>query len=464
MSAATKARILVVDDEQSMQEFLEIFLRREGHDVVTAADVDGALLQLEADDFDVLITDMQMPGKSGLDLILAARDVSPETIAIVVTAFGTTDSAIAAMKEGAYDYLTKPFKVEELRLVIEKALEKKVLSVENRRLRKELRGQIRDRNIIGHSRAMQEVFDLIAQVAETKTNVLVYGESGTGKELVARAIHEQGVRHDEPFIALNCGAIPENLLESELFGHARGSFTGAVQNKEGLFEAASGGTLFLDEIGELSPALQVKLLRALQEKTIRRVGDTVDRKVDVRIISATNRRLEDEVAAGRFREDLYYRLNVIELRLPPLRERVEDIPLLAQFFVRRYAEELGKTIDGMNNEAYEVLARYPFPGNVRELENLVERAVALSRSPVLGADLLPASVREFRESGEAPRVTAEGVDLEKLVADYERSLLAEALRAAGGVKKRAARLLGISFRSFRYRLEKLGIEDPARGD
>jgi two-component system, NtrC family, response regulator PilR len=464
MSAATKARILVVDDEQSMQEFLEIFLRREGHDVVTAADVDGALLQLEADDFDVLITDMQMPGKSGLDLILAARDVSPETIAIVVTAFGTTDSAIAAMKEGAYDYLTKPFKVEELRLVIEKALEKKVLSVENRRLRKELRGQIRDRNIIGHSRAMQEVFDLIAQVAETKTNVLVYGESGTGKELVARAIHEQGVRHDEPFIALNCGAIPENLLESELFGHARGSFTGAVQNKEGLFEAASGGTLFLDEIGELSPALQVKLLRALQEKTIRRVGDTVDRKVDVRIISATNRRLEDEVAAGRFREDLYYRLNVIELRLPPLRERVEDIPLLAQFFVRRYAEELGKTIDGMNNEAYEVLARYPFPGNVRELENLVERAVALSRGPVLGADLLPASVREFRESGEAPRVTAEGVDLEKLVADYERSLLAEALRAAGGVKKRAARLLGISFRSFRYRLEKLGIEDPSPGE
>jgi two-component system, NtrC family, response regulator PilR len=464
MSAATKARILVVDDEQSMQEFLEIFLRREGHDVVTAADVDGALLQLEADDFDVLITDMQMPGKSGLDLILAARDVSPETIAIVVTAFGTTDSAIAAMKEGAYDYLTKPFKVEELRLVIEKALEKKVLSVENRRLRKELRGQIRDRNIIGHSRAMQEVFDLIAQVAETKTNVLVYGESGTGKELVARAIHEQGVRHDEPFIALNCGAIPENLLESELFGHARGSFTGAVQNKEGLFEAASGGTLFLDEIGELSPALQVKLLRALQEKTIRRVGDTVDRKVDVRIISATNRRLEDEVAAGRFREDLYYRLNVIELRLPPLRERVEDIPLLAQFFVRRYAEELGKTIDGMNNEAYEVLARYPFPGNVRELENLVERAVALSRSPVLGADRLPASVREFRESGEAPRVTAEGVDLEKLVADYERSLLAEALRAAGGVKKRAARLLGISFRSFRYRLEKLGIEDPSPGE
>ncbi len=458
------ARILVVDDEQSMQEFLEIFLRREGYDVVTAGNVDTALALLEADEVDLLITDMQMPGKSGLDLILAARDVSPETIAIVVTAFGTTDSAIAAMKEGAYDYLTKPFKVDELRIVIEKALEKKVLAVENRRLRKELRSQIRDRNIIGHSRPMQEVFDLIAQVAETKTNVLVSGESGTGKELVARAIHEQGDRQGEPFIAINCGAIPENLLESELFGHARGSFTGAVQNKEGLFEAASGGTLFLDEIAELSPALQVKLLRALQEKTIRRVGDTVDRKVDVRIVSATNRRLEEEVAAGRFREDLYYRLNVIQLTLPPLRERSEDIPLLVQHFIRRYSEELGKRVDGMDAEAYEVLARYPFPGNVRELENLIERAVALSRGTTIGCDLLPATVVQVRETRDAARISSTGVDLEKLVADYERTLLHEALRATGGVKKRAARLLGISFRSFRYRLEKLGIEDPAQGD
>ncbi len=458
------ARILVVDDEQSMQEFLEIFLRREGYDVVTAGNVDTALALLEADEVDLLITDMQMPGKSGLDLILAARDVSPETIAIVVTAFGTTDSAIAAMKEGAYDYLTKPFKVDELRIVIEKALEKKVLAVENRRLRKELRSQIRDRNIIGHSRPMQEVFDLIAQVAETKTNVLVSGESGTGKELVARAIHEQGDRQGEPFIAINCGAIPENLLESELFGHARGSFTGAVHNKEGLFEAASGGTLFLDEIAELSPALQVKLLRALQEKTIRRVGDTVDRKVDVRIVSATNRRLEEEVAAGRFREDLYYRLNVIQLTLPPLRERSEDIPLLVQHFIRRYSEELGKRVDGMDAEAYEVLARYPFPGNVRELENLIERAVALSRGTTIGCDLLPATVVQVRETRDAARISSTGVDLEKLVADYERTLLHEALRATGGVKKRAARLLGISFRSFRYRLEKLGIEDPAQGD
>ncbi len=460
-----RARILVVDDEQSMREFLEIFLRREGYAVATAADVDTAVAHLEADEIDLVITDMQMPEKTGLDLILAARDVSPETIAIVVTAFGTTDSAIAAMKEGAYDYLTKPFKVDELSIVIEKALEKKLLSNENQRLRQELRSQSRDRNILGSSRVMQEVFDLIAQVAETKTNVLVSGESGTGKELVARAIHEQSDRANEPFVAINCGAIPENLLESELFGHVKGAFTGAVQNKQGLFEAATGGTLFLDEIGELSQPLQVKLLRALQEKSIRRVGDTVDRKIDVRIVSATNRRLEEEVAEGRFREDVYYRLNVIQLQLPPLREREEDIPLLAQHFIRRYSDELGKDVEGMNAEAYDLLAAYGFPGNVRELENLIERAVALARGPVIGPELLPPTVtRPAAVPSVSPRVTSEGVDLETLVADYERSLLEEALVQSKGVKKQAARLLGISFRSFRYRLEKLGIEDSRRDD
>ena len=458
------ARILVVDDEQSMREFLEIFLRREGYDVVTAADVDTAVTHLEADEIDLVITDMQMPEKTGLDLLLAAREVSPETILIVVTAFGTTDSAIAAMKEGAYDYLTKPFKVDELRIVIEKALEKKILSSENRRLRKELRSHSHGRNIIGHSAAMQKVYDLIAQVAETKTNVLVSGESGTGKELVARAIHEQSARNGQPFVAINCGAIPENLLESELFGHVKGAFTGAFQAKQGLFEAASGGTLFLDEIGDLSPPLQVKLLRALQERTIRRVGDTVDRKVDVRIISATNRRLEEEVAAGRFREDVYYRLNVIQLELPPLRDRIEDIPLLAEHFIRVYAEELGKDVKGMDASVYEVLSGYAFPGNVRELENLVERAVALTHVPMIGCDLLPPSVTESREIPCAARITGEGVSLEKLVSDYEGSLLREALSFTKGAKKKAARLLGISFRSFRYRLEKLRIEDPKQGD
>ena len=459
-----KARILVVDDERSMQEFLEIFLRREGYEVETAGDVDTAVAILESNEIDLIITDMQMPEKTGLDLILEAREVAPEAIVVVITAFATTDSAISAMKEGAYDYLTKPFKVEELRLVLEKALEKKLLSVENRRLRKELRSQTRDRNIIGHSAPMQEVFDLIAQVAETKINVLVTGESGTGKELVARAIHDQSDRQEFPFVAINCGAIPEQLLESELFGHARGAFTGAVSNKEGLFEAATGGTLFLDEIGEVTGALQVKLLRALQEKTIRRVGETVDRKVDVRIVSATNRRLEDEVAAGRFREDVYYRLNVIELTLPPLRDRTEDIPLLTQHFIRKFADELGKDVEGMDAEAFETLSQYSFPGNVRELENLIERAVALARTPIISTELFPPTITEDRSVEASPRIPSEGLDLEQVLGDFERSLLLEALKLQGGVKKRAARLLGISFRSFRYRLEKLGIEDPKRAD
>jgi two-component system response regulator PilR (NtrC family) len=460
-----KARILVVDDEQSMREFLEIFLRREGYDVVTACNVDTGLVYLESDEIDLVITDMQMPEKTGLNLILAAREVSPETLTIVLTAFGTTDSAISAMKEGAYDYLTKPFKVDELRLVIEKALEKKLLSNENRRLKQELKSQTRNRSMIGHSRAMHEVFDLIAQVAETKTNILVAGESGTGKELVARAIHDQSDRNAQPFVAINCGAIPENLLESELFGHVKGAFTGAFRAKEGLFETANGGTLFLDEIGELSHHLQVKLLRALQEKSIRRVGDTVDRGIDVRIVSATNRRLEDEVAAGRFREDVYYRLNVIELILPPLRERADDIPLLAQHFIRRFADELGKEVEGMDAAAFDVLSTYAFPGNVRELENLIERAVALTRSPVIGVDLMPPTLSAVGTTEqEIARVTEDGVDLEKMVADYERSLLSEALAQARGVKKRAARLLGISFRSFRYRLEKLEVEESKRED
>ena len=462
--ASPKARLLVVDDEQSMREFLESFLRREGYDVSTAADVNTALSYLESDEIDLVITDMQMPEKTGLDLILEARELSPETAMVMITGFGTTDSAISAMREGAYDYLTKPFKVDELRIVIEKALEKKLLSNENRRLKEELRSQSRSRNIIGHSRVMQEVHELIGQVAETKTNVLVYGESGTGKELVARAIHDQSPRSGKPFVAINCGAIPENLIESELFGHVKGAFTGALQNKDGLFEAATGGTLFLDEIGELSHPLQVKLLRALQEKSIRRVGDTADRKIDVRIVSATNRRLEDEVAAGRFREDVYYRLNVIQLTLPPLRDRPEDIPLLAQHFIRRFADEIGKEVEGMDGEAFDMLSTYGFPGNVRELENLIERAVALARGPVIGTALLPPTVTANPSAGPISRIDDEGVDLEALVATYERSLLSEALSKTGGIKKKAARLLGISFRSFRYRLEKLGLEDATRGD
>ncbi len=307
---------------------------------------------------------------------------------------------------------------------------------------------------------MEQVFEMIARVADTKTNVLISGESGTGKELVARAIHDESERSEQPFVAINCAAIPENLLESELFGHMKGAFTGAVANKDGLFEAAHGGSLFLDEVGEISPALQVKLLRVIQEKTIRRVGGIKDTEVDVRLIAATNRRLEEEVAAGRFREDLYYRLNVIQLELPALRERMEDLPLLVHHFVEKYARELGKEVRGVEPETMDLLAHYRFPGNVRELENIIERAVALARDEWLGIEALPPTVAP-RPRSTTSQIPAEGVSLEALIAEYERGLLREGLTRAGGVKKKAAQLLGISFRSFRYRLEKLGLDEPS---
>ena len=459
---SSKARILVVDDEQSMREFLEIFFRGDGYDVVTAGSVVEALTGLEHDDFDVVISDIQMPEQSGMKLLHYVKDHSPETVIIMITAFATAETAISAMKQGAYDYVTKPFKVDELRLVVEKALEKKLLSTENQRLRTELRTQSRSRTLVGTSRSMQALYDLISQVADTKTNVLVCGESGTGKELVAREIHDQSERRDQPFVAVNCGAIPENLLESELFGHVKGAFTGAVQSKEGLFETAHHGTLFLDEIGELPGPLQVKLLRVLQEKSLRRVGGTSDHQVDVRIVAATNRRLEEEVAASRFREDLYYRLNVIQIELPPLRDRSEDIPLLIQHFVEKYARELSKEIHGVSEAAMQRILRYDFPGNVRELENLVERAVALSPSETIEPASLPPTILEGRERTARTQLPLEGTNLDGLVDDFERRLLREALLESGGVKKKAAQLLGISFRSFRYRLEKLDLDDPVR--
>jgi len=450
--------ILIVDDERGMQEFLEIFFRREGHVVSIAAGAGDARARLLEDQVDLVISDMQMPDGSGLDVLRAVQEHCPEVPVIMITAFATTDSAIAAMKEGAYDYVTKPFQVDELGVVVGKALEKKQLTLENRRLRSELRTQAKSRSMIGNSAVMQRVFDMVSRVAETKTNVLVSGESGTGKELVARAIHDESGRADAPFVAVNCAAIPSNLLESELFGHMKGSFTGAVSNKEGLFEVAEGGTLFLDEVGELSPELQVKLLRAIQEKTLRRVGGTTDRVVDVRILSATNRELEAEVAAGRFREDLYYRLNVIQIPLPPLRDRTEDIPLLAHRFIERFSREFGKEVAHIDPEAMEVLLAYRYPGNVRELENVIERAVALSRGSTIGLESMPPTLLRGGSLDTAMEIPETGVDLDELVSSYERRLIEQALHRAGGVKKRAAELLGLSFRSLRYRLDKLGLD------
>ena len=380
---SSTARILVVDDERSMQEFLEIFFRSEGYEVVTAGDVQSALLHLEGNDFDVMISDIQMPDGTGIDLLEAVREGSPETVVVMITAFASTETAIAAMKLGAYDYITKPFKVDEIRVVVEKALEKKLLASENKRLKSELRHQVRDRSIVGNSSAMQPIFEMISRLADTKANVLITGESGTGKELVARGIHDGGDRAGKAFIVINCAAIPENLLESELFGHVKGAFTGAIQNREGLFKAADGGTLFLDEVGDLPALLQVKLLRVIQEKTFRPVGSTTDYKSDVRILAATNHNLPEEVMAGRFREDLFYRLNVIEICMPPLRDRRDDIELLVGHFIEKYSTGLGGKVLACSEDAMQKLLQYRFPGNIRELENVVERAVALCRTELI---------------------------------------------------------------------------------
>jgi two-component system, NtrC family, response regulator PilR len=455
--------VLVVDDEQSMREFLAICLRRAGHEVRAVASAADALAELALRPVDIVVTDLRMPGElDGLGLLTSIKSGKPGTLVcdpevILVTAYATADTAIAAMKRGAYDYLTKPFKVDEINAVIGRAMEKRALLAENAELRERVAGRVRLAQLLGKSRAMQKVFDLIGKIHSAKTSVLITGESGTGKELVARALHTEGNRAKGSFVAVNCGAIPEELMESELFGHKRGSFTGAVTDKTGLFQDADGGTLFLDEIGELSLGLQVKLLRALQERRVKPVGANEELEVDVRVVAATNRELEAEVARGAFRADLYYRLNVIELRLPPLRQRHEDIPLLVEHFIRRFAADASK-VTGISAEAMKRLESYDFPGNVRELENIIERAVTLASGTILDLDDLPAMRSLARPAEIKDEFPADGVDLERLVADYERGLVHKALERAGGVRKKAAGLLGISFRSLRYRLEKLGIE------
>ncbi|HEU5055179.1 MAG TPA: sigma-54 dependent transcriptional regulator [Kofleriaceae bacterium] len=455
--------VLVVDDERSMREFLAICLRREGHQVSVAESGERALEHLGESPVDIVVTDLKMPGKvDGLGLLRGIRERRLDTEVIVVTAFATPETAIAAMKQGAYDYLTKPFKVDEINAVIDRALEKRALVEANTALREKVTGRYRLASLLGRSPQMQRVFELIGKIHSTRTSILVTGESGTGKELVARALHSEGNRAGKPFVAVNCGAIPEELMESELFGHRRGSFTGAVADKTGLFQQADGGILFLDEIGELSLGLQVKLLRALQERKVKPIGDTAETEVDVRVVAATNRELEEEVARGAFRSDLYYRLNVIEVRLPPLRQRREDIPLLIDHFVRRYGVEQEKRLAGVTGEAMKVLQSYDYPGNVRELENIVEHAVTMAAGPRIDVGDLPRlrqTVAPGASDGAEVAIPEEGFDLDRAIADYERAIVLRALEQSGGVRKRAARLLGITFRSLRYRLAKLGLAE-----
>ncbi len=454
------SEILVVDDERSMREFLEIMLAREGAEVRSASNVTEAMELIGRRVPDLVITDLKMKGGTGLDLLRQAKQRHPGVEFIVITAFGKDETAIEALKMGAYDYVTKPFSVDEIRVVVRRALERQRLLHENVRMRAELTSRYDFGNLVGKSPRMQDLYRLIEQVAPTRANVLITGESGTGKELVARAIHFRSERRDGPFVPIDCGSIPGQLMESELFGHARGAFTGAAVDRKGLFELADRGTAFLDEIGEIPVELQVKLLRVIQERSFKRLGDGVDRRVDVRLVAASNRNLEEEVERGRFREDLYFRLNVIRIHLPPLRRRREDIADLVRHFAAKVAGEEDRPAPAVLAEAIDALMVYDFPGNVRELQNMVERAMALGGDRPIGAELFTDHMRRGPSDAHLNMedFPEKGLDLDGVLAAAERKLIHKAMQASGGVKKEAARLLGVSFRSLRYRLAKLEME------
>lgn len=457
-------RVLVVDDELSMRELLEIVLQNDGYDVDTADDVDEACAHLEKTQYDVVLTDLYMGSDrdAGMRLLTWLEENAPGTPAIMMTAHGSVETAIEAMKRGAADYIMKPFKNDEIRLLIERAIAQRDLVRENTALRQEQarRGDID--NMIGKSPAFHKVMKMIRRVAELPSTVAVHGESGAGKELVARALHNLSKRADKPFVAINCGGIPENLLESELFGHKKGAFTGATDDKEGLFVVANGGTIFLDEIGEMPLMLQVKLLRVLDNNTVTPVGSTTDIKVDVRLVSATNRDLEKMAEEGTFRSDLFYRLNVIPIQVPPLRERKDDIPLLCRHFVNQHAQNMGCENLEISPEAQQALNRYNWPGNVRELGNVMERALALCVDNQIGLDDLPENLRnyepEMATTGATTVLPDDGMDLEKMIADLEVDLIKQALEKGRYSQKRAASLLGLTPRSLRYRLQKYGLE------
>lgn len=453
------SRILIVDDDRSMREFLEILLEREGYEVVTAANGKTAIDLCKKQKFDLLITDLRMPGMSGLDVLKGIKEISPETMVILLTAFASGETAIEAMQEGAHDYLEKNFDVEDLKSAVRDALSKKGTKEDDALFIKSVKESYCFGKMIGKSSAMLKIYGLIKKVAATSANVLILGESGTGKELVAEAIHQNSDRKDRPFVVINCGGIPENLLESELFGYMKGSFSSAYADKPGLFEMAHHGVVFLDEIGDLSPLLQVKLLRAVQEKTFRRIGGSEDITVDVRIISATNKDLEEKVKDGSFREDLYYRLNVIPVKIKPLRERKEDIPILVEYFIEKYSTKFGKEIKKISLYALELLMGYPFPGNVRELENIIERSVALeSTNIILPENLVIPGTDEGDLQGEFDiEIPEEGISLNDEMGRIERAFIKEALEKSNHSKTRAAELLDISFDSLRYRMEKLDL-------
>ncbi len=452
-------RILVVDDEEVLQDILVTLIRKEGHQAVCARTGEEALVMLDREEIDLVLLDLMLPGMSGQEVLLQIRAKYPDQMVVVITAHSSIESAIEAMRAGAFHYISKPFKNEEVLLTVRQGLERQSLREENRALKEQLRQRFGFDNIIGKSKPMQEVFELVRLAAPSKSNILVTGESGTGKELVAKAIHLHSRRSDGPFVTVNSGSMPADLLESNLFGHVRGAFTGAVSSKKGLFEMADEGSIFFDEIGNVPLETQAKLLRVIQEKEFMRLGGTETLKADVRIIAATNADLEVEVQAGRFREDLFYRLNVISVQLPPLRSRTEDIPLLAQHFLGRYTEENEKPLEAIMPSAMQLLVDYAWPGNVRELENAIERAVVLSSGSQLDVQLLPQSVRQPGSGlpSQPPSQNTNGMSLKQAVASYERQLIVKALQACGGIQKRAAEKLQVKPTTLHEMMKRLNV-------
>lgn len=459
-----RPRILVIDDEESNREALSLLLKSADYLVTAAGTGEEALALLRQAPFEVVVTDLFLPDINGIDILKQVKSDAPQTSVIVITGQASAETAVQAMKEGALDYITKPFNFEELKIQIAKALEKSALMAENIYLRQQLRGKYKFDNIIGNSAAMQQVFARMERIVQTESTILILGESGTGKELVAKAIHYNGPRKDKPFVAINCGAIPAELLESELFGHARGAFTGAVADKPGKFEQAHNGTLFLDEIGTMPPHLQMKLLRVLQDHVVERVGSDKRLKLNIRLISATNADLEEEVKNGQFREDLYYRLNVIPIHLPPVRERREDIPLLAHHFLRKDCREMNRTLMTIADGAMLCLQDYDWPGNVRELENIIERTVALTAGDHIEVRDLPANIARLDTPANlfdpgCPRIPAEGLDLGGTLERIEKKLIQQALEMGKGVKARAAALLGLNRTTLVEKIKRLKLED-----